>query len=196
MSVAEIVREIDAATAADIGRRLDEADRQAGDILERARADVRARVETAVVRAEPGIRAEAARRTNAARQRVRERRAELALTTSTAVYAAAEARLAAIAGGEQPERWGTALRRLLDEALALVGPGATIHVRDADAGVVADRVRAAAGHLECLPAGSPPGLIVRGADGRIEVDATIALRLDRAYTRLGEWLALTLGLGA
>src|SRR5512141_2164339 len=105
MSVAEIVREIDTVTESDIERRLTEADLHAREILERAEADVRLRVETAVVRAEPAVRAETARRSNAARQRVRERRAELALATTTAVHAAARARLDAIAGGDDPERW-------------------------------------------------------------------------------------------
>jgi vacuolar-type H+-ATPase subunit E/Vma4 len=153
-------------------------------------------VETAVARAEPAIRAETARRTNTARQHVRERRAELALTTTTAVHAAARARLDAIASGDQPERWADALRRLLEEALTLVGPGATIRVRSCDAGIVAAGVQAAGGRLERSPAGSPAGVVARAVDGRIEVDATIDVRLDRAHARLAEYLARTLGLGA
>jgi vacuolar-type H+-ATPase subunit E/Vma4 len=196
MSVAEIVREIDTVTAADIERVLAEADVRAREILEQAGAVVRARVETAVVRAEPAIRAETARRTNLARQRVRERRAELALTTTVAVRAAALARLDAIACGDEPERWADSLQRLLDEALALVGPGATIHVRGCDAGIIAARVQAMDGCLELLAADSPAGILARAADGRIEVDATIDVRLDRAHARLAECLARTLGLGA
>jgi vacuolar-type H+-ATPase subunit E/Vma4 len=196
MSVADIVREIEVETAVEIEQRLAEADRRADEIREQARAAVRARVEAAVIRAEPAIRAETARRTNAARQRIRERRAEIALTRTTAVHAAASAQLGAIAAGAEPERWAGSLHRLLDEALELVGPEATVGVRDRDAGSVAVWVDAAGGHLDRLADDAPPGLVARSSDGRIEVDATIQVRLDRAHARLAEWLAQQLGLGA
>lgn len=196
MSVIEIVRRIDAETTAEIDRRLADADERAVETLDRARALVAARVETAVARAEPAVRSESARRANAARQRLRDRRAELALGTTTAVYASARARLDAIAGGAEPERWANALLALLDEALVAVGPEPLVRVRDCDAATVADRVRAAGGRIERLPDDSPAGIVARSADGRIELDATIRVRLDRARGRLAEWLAGQLGLGA
>ena len=127
---------------------------------------------------------------------LRERRAELSLDTTTAVHAAARARLDAIAGGAEPDRWASALGRLLEEALELAGPGATVRVRDCDAGIVAACVEAAGGRLECSPDDSPAGVVARSSDGRIEVDATIPVRLDRAHARLAEWLARQLGIGA
>lgn len=196
MSVAEIIREIDMETAAEIERRLAEADRRAEAVIEQARADVRTRVEAAVARAEPAIRADSARRTNAASQRLRERRAMVALTRTNAVHAAASAQLDAIAGGAEPERWARSLNRLLEEALELVGPEATVRVRDCDAGAIAARVQAAGGRLERLADSAPAGVVARSSDGRIEVDATIHVRLDRARVRLAEWLARHLGLGA
>lgn len=196
MSVTDIVRQIDAETAAEIDRRLADADVRAAEMIGQARVLVSARVETAVARAEPAVRSESARRTNAARQRLRDRRAELALDTTTAVYATARARLDAIAGGAEPERWARSLHALLDEALALVGPEPVVRLRDRDASVVAARVRAVGGHLERLPDDSPAGVVARSSDGRIEVDATIQVRLDRAHARLAEWLAGQLGLGA
>jgi vacuolar-type H+-ATPase subunit E/Vma4 len=196
MSVADIIREIDVETAVEIERRLAEADRRAAEVLEQAGADVRARIEAAVVRAEPAIRAETARRTNVARLRLQERRAEMALTRMTGVHAAASARLGAIAGGAEPERWARSLHGLLEEALALVGPEATVRVRDCDAGIIAACVQAAGGRLERLADDAPAGVVARSPDGRIEVDATINVRLDRAHVRLSEWLAGQLGPGA
>jgi vacuolar-type H+-ATPase subunit E/Vma4 len=196
MSVADIIGAIEAETAVEIERRLGEAQLRADQVVEQARTDVRARVEAAVARAEPAIRAEAARRTNAARLRLRERRAEVALTRTTAIHAAARAQLAAIAGGAEPERWAGSLHGLLEEALALVGPEATVQVRVRDAGFVAACVQAAGGRLEPLADDAPAGVVARSSDGRIEVDATIQVRLDRAHVRLAEWLAGQLGLGA
>lgn len=196
MSVTDIVREIDAQTAAEIDRRLADADVRAAAVVEQARDAIRARVEAALARAEPAIRAETARRVNAARQRLRDRRAELALDTTTAVYASAHARLDAIAGGAEPGRWTDSLHALLDEALGLVGPEPTVRLRDCDARVVAARVRAVGGRVERVPDHSPAGVVVRSCDGRIEVDATIQVRLERAHARLAEWLAGQLGLGS
>jgi vacuolar-type H+-ATPase subunit E/Vma4 len=196
MSVTNIVRQIEAETAVEIGRRLAEADERAAVVQRRARDAVRARVAAEVARAEPAIRAESARRVNAARQRLRDRRAELALDATAAVYAVAREQLDAIAGGAEPERWANALHALLDETLELVGPEPTVRLRDGDADAVVSRVRAVGGRVERLPGESPAGLVAQSSDGRIEVDATIGIRLDRAHARLAEWLAGQLGLGA
>jgi vacuolar-type H+-ATPase subunit E/Vma4 len=195
MSVTDIIAGIERETAAKIDRRLAEADATAEAILDQARAGVRARVEDAVVRAEPAIRAATARRTNAARARLQERRDQLTLGRATAVHDAARAQLDAIAAGGDPERWARSLRCLLDEALELVGRQAVVRVRDRDASLIAARVREADASLERLPDDAPAGIVAVSSDGRLEVDATLECRLRRARAGLAESVARQLGLG-
>lgn len=195
MGVTEIVAEIERDTASQVERRLAEADASAEAILAQARARVEADVGDAVVRAEPAVRAATARRTNAARLRLQERRDRLMLSRTTAVHEAAGEQLDDLAAGAEPERWAASLRRLLDEALDIVGPHATVRVRTRDAALVADRARDAGATLERLPDDASPGILAVSADGRLEVDATISGRLDRARLALAESVARELGLG-
>lgn len=171
---------------------------RADGLLGEARADADARLTAARARAEPAIRAETVRRVNAARLRLLERRAELVAGRTAAVFQRAGERLAEIADGAEPERWRAALGRLAAEAIELAGPGAEVNVRAADAGWVAATVEAAGARLVALgpdPAAGavPPGVVVRSSDGRIEVDATLPARLERARHRLAETVAVRLG---
>jgi len=171
---------------------------RADGLVGEARAAAAARLAAARARAEPAIRAEAVRRVNAARLRLLERRAELVAGRTAAVFRAAEERLTALAEGAEPERWRAAIGRLAAEAIALAGPGAEVHVRAADACWVVAAAEAAgarvAGPGPDVTAGEvPPGVVVRSADGRIEVDATLRARLDRARQRLAETVASRLG---
>lgn len=195
MGVTEIVAEIERETASEVERRLAEADAAAEAILARARAHVEAEIAEAVVRAEPAARAASARRINAARLRLQERRDQLALSRTTTVHEAAVAELDAIAEGADPGRWSASLRRLLDEALGIVGRRAVVRVRARDAVPLADRVRDAHATLERLPDDAPAGLIAVSSDGRLEVDATIRGRLARARLALAESVARQIGLG-
>jgi len=194
MTTAAIVADIERETAAEIERLLADADRRAAETVAVARTELRQAVEAACARAEPAARLDAARRVNAARLRLLDRRADLATARSEAVFAAAGRRLDAIARGADPNRWAAALDRLLDEASALAGPGANVVVRSTDLPRVAQRVAAA----RAVGAGGDdagPGVRVTSADGRIEVDATVASRLERARVRLAEAVAAGLGLG-
>ena len=171
---------------------------RADGLVGEARAAADARLAVARARAEPAIRAEAVRRVNAARLRLLERRAELVAGRTAAVFQRAGERLAEIADGAEPERWRAALGPLAAEAIALAGPGAEVNVRAADAGWVAATVEAAGARLVAFgpdPAAGqvPPGVVVRSADGRIEVDATLPARLERARHRLAETVAARLG---
>lgn len=188
MSSAAIVAEIERESAAEVARLVEESDRRARAIVDEARADVDARVAAACERAEPGLRGEAARRTNAARLRLLERRAELATARTDAVFGAAARRLDAIAAGGDAERWDRALGRLGEEAVRFAGSGATLRVRSADAARlrgVAERLGAA---LRPDPA-VPAGVVATAEDDRVEVDATLAARLARARVALAEPVA-------
>ena len=193
MSGADIVREIERETSAEVEQILAAADQRAAEVIETARSAVRARVEAASARAEPAIRAEAGRRVNGARLRLSERRVEVTLARTAAVQAAAADRLQAIAAGAEAERWAASLDRLTSEALELAGPGATVRIRRRDAGSIAGMVDALGGRLEMVD-DAPAGVVGISADGRIEVDATIPPRLERARIRLAEIVAGHLGL--
>jgi vacuolar-type H+-ATPase subunit E/Vma4 len=195
MSSTDIVREIERETAAELDRLLASADQRATEIVEAAVAEVRRRAEAAIVRAEPAVRAEARRRANAARLRLNERRLEMALARTAAVHAAAADRLQAITTCPEQEPWAAALVRLTREALDLAGPGASVRVRRRDTEIVGELVRAHGGRLEPDGDDAPAGVVAISADGRIEVDATIPVRLDRAWARLAEDVARRLGLG-
>lgn len=193
MSSAEIVLEVERETAAEVERILAAADRRAAEIEEAARDAVRARVAQAVERSEPAVRADAGRRANEARLRLNERRVDLALARTAAVFDAAATELGEIADGGDRERWSAALGRLAREALELTGPGATVRVRLRDAAAISTVVEAAGGRLEPAAEDVPIGVIAVSADGRIEVDATIPVRLERARSRLAEVVAGSIG---
>jgi vacuolar-type H+-ATPase subunit E/Vma4 len=194
MSTTLIVREVERETAAEIERLLASADQRAEAMVAAARAEVQARVEAAVGRAEPAVRAEARRRANAARLRLNEQRLAVAVARAAAVRAAAAERLAAIAAGAEPERWSAALGRLTREALGLVGKGASVRIRHRDAGALTGLVNELGGVLELVADEAPAGVVVTSADGRVEVDATVTVRLDRAWVRLAEVTAARLEL--
>jgi vacuolar-type H+-ATPase subunit E/Vma4 len=89
----------------------------------------------------------------------------------------------------------------------MVGSGGVLEVRSVDIGTV----RLAAADLSCrfepmgcasvpgasasdVTRGGPvPGVVGRSADGRVEIDATLPARLDRARIQLGEPVARLLG---
>lgn len=195
MTTAAIVADIERETASEVARLLSDADGRAAEIVATARAELRLAVERARARADPLLSQEAARRVNAARLRLLERRADLATARCDAAFAAAARRLEAIAGDADPDRWATALGRLTDEALALTGPGAIVVVRPSDLPLVERRV-GAAGAIARATKRADAGVVARSADGRIEVDAAVAGRLERARARLADAVASELGLGA
>lgn len=194
MGVETMIEAIEAEAAAEAERLLADADSRASAILAAARSALEARVATACERVEPGLRAEAARTVNSARLRLLERRTELAAARTGATFDAAGARLAELAAGGDPARWLAALRALLSETLPLVGAGATIACRAADAAVLAGF--SVGGFTVAVDDGLPPGLLARSADGTVEVDATVPVRLDQARIHLAESVAALLGLEA
>jgi vacuolar-type H+-ATPase subunit E/Vma4 len=195
MGETEIIRALEQDAAAEVDRLLADADREAARIVAAATIDVRTSVEAAVARAEPQVRAESRRRANAARRRLNERRQELALARVSEVRDAAACRLEAIADGADPCRWAAALGRLVEEALGLTGPGATVAVRQRDAAIVADVVARHGGIVEAVTDAAPAGVLARSADDRVDVDASIPVRLDHAWVRLAGSVATRLGLG-
>lgn len=194
MGVETMIEAIEAEAAAEAERLLADADSRASAIVADARSALAARVASACERAEPGLRAEAARTVNSARLRLLERRAELAAARTGATFDAAAARLAALGAGGDPARWSAALRALLSETLPLVGAGATVACRAADAAVL--RGLSVGGFTVEVDDDLPPGLLARSADGTVEVDATVPVRLGQARTQLAEPVAAMLGLEA
>ncbi len=204
MTTAAIVADIERESELQVERLLADADARAAEIVAAARASVHRVVDAACAREEPLARLEAARRVNAVRLRLLERRAELATSRSEAVFAAAAERLRRIAGGAEPDRWAAALGRLVDEAVALAGPGAALVVRARDLPLVEARVIALGATVRTADEGAPgagvdagldAGVRATARDGSVEVDATLASRLERARVRLAETVAAGLGIG-
>ncbi|MEX1173420.1 MAG: V-type ATP synthase subunit E family protein [Chloroflexota bacterium] len=202
MGVDAIVRLIEAEAAAEAERIIATARDQAAGLVDAAEASVVARVREAGERAEPTYRAEAMRLVNAARLRSLERRAAQAASLVDEVMAGAQQRLAAIVA-ERGDRWRSALDRLIAETVKLVGSDAEILVRGADVEIArptVERLGCRIGEIEIDGPGDRDGLsagvVGRSADDRIEVDATLAARLERARTNLSEPIARLLGVRA
>jgi V/A-type H+-transporting ATPase subunit E len=179
MGIDTILESIERDAAEEAEARLASAGEEAARIRADAEASAERRVAAAVAAAEPHLRAEAARVVNAARLALLRRRAELAADRSEVAWREASTRLEAIAA-EGGRRWRRALEHLTLEALELAGPGATIRVRPVDRAFVADVARKRRAGVETADPDAPPGPVVRSADGRLEIDATLPARLERA----------------
>lgn len=194
MSVQKLVETIQAEAEAEAGAIVDRAAGEAGAIVEAARQRAAERVAAARAAAEQGARSEAARRINAIRLRDLGSRAGILAGWMELVFGAAGDEAAAVADGGDPERWARALRGFVGEAAALAGPGATIVARAADVAAVREAAGAAGVHLEVeADPALPAGLVTRSADGRVEVDATLRVRLARAREALAGEVAALLG---
>jgi vacuolar-type H+-ATPase subunit E/Vma4 len=204
VSVEAIVRVVEAESVAEAERILATARTRAADLVAAAEAEATARVREACERAAPGYRAEGMRRLNAVRVRRLERRASRSAELVDAAAHEAGDRLAAIAADPGDRRWQAALARLVEETAGLVGPGGTLRVRPVDvstARVAAERLgcrvepfgaggeAGGEGTGEGAGDGAPPGVVGRSADGRIEVDATLPVRLARAQVDLAGRIA-------
>jgi vacuolar-type H+-ATPase subunit E/Vma4 len=182
-----------------------EAEAEAERLLAAARTDADARVRAAeataettiadaCARAEPRLASDAHRRVNATRRRLMERRAAAAAARVDGAFALAGLRLTAIADGSDPERWLAALDRLVREAIGIAGPDAVVEVRGRDAAGLEPSVAALGARLLSIPDDEPAGVVVRSGDRRLEVDATIPVRLARARTAQAEPVATALEL--
>lgn len=205
MSVAEIVRVVEASAEAEADGIVASARSEAAARVGLAEAAAVARVRGACERAEPGYRAEAMRLVNTARLRLLERRAVRSAALVEMAAEAAAARLVLIATERGGVRWTRALTQLLEETAGMVGSGGVLAVRPIDF----DTARSTAAGLSCrlepmgcvsVPSASDPtwgvpvpGVVGRSADGRVEIDATLPARLDRARIHLAEPVARLLG---
>ncbi len=172
---------------------LAEAETQATVLVEAARRSVAARVAAATEAAERATHEDAARMVNEARRRLVHRRAELDAGRIDEVFEAAAHRLNEIASGGDPERWARALQVLTREGCERAGPGAMVEVRACDVDLLEPVLASGLPIAGTLP---DPGVRVRSADGRGEVDGTLAARLGRAQSAMADRVAATLGLGA
>lgn len=194
MGVEEIVAIIEQEAEQEAARIIEDAEREAAESVDAAEVEVRARVDAAIERLGPEIRAAAQRRVNAVRLRILEDRARADATRLMAVFDAAEEQVMAIASGADPPRWSSALSALCAEALRSVGRGASVGIRAADADAVRGPADTWQADVVDLSEGDEPGLIVTSGDERIEVDARLSVRLDRARTLLAEDVAQQLRL--
>ena len=174
-------------------------------------------VADAVARAAPGARSAGQRRVNSVLRRLVEKRAELAARQVDAVFAEATAWVNAIAegadadrGGPDPagaqsadparagpdvagaDRWRAALQRMARGAIAACGEESILTVRSRDAGRLSEGGMFDNGRILAV-LDAPPGVVARSPDGRVEVDATLPVRLARARARLADDVARRVG---
>jgi vacuolar-type H+-ATPase subunit E/Vma4 len=194
MGVEGIIAVIEREADLEAARIVENAEREAQEVVAAAEAAVQARVDAAVERHGPEIAAGSRRRVNTVRLRILEERARADAARLTAVFDAAEERVTSIAGGADPVRWSSALSSLCLEALRSVGEGATVSVRGRDADAIAEAAATWRAQIVALGDEADPGLLVSSGDGRIEVDARLAVRLERARSLLAEAVAQQLHL--
>ena len=193
MGVEAIIAVIEREADEEATRIVEEAERRAVELVEKAEADVQVQVDAAVERLGPQIRATAQRRINAVRLKILEQRARDDAARLMAVFDAAEEQVTAIADEADGQRWSSALAVLCAEALHAVGEGGTVRVRAADAPAVSDVAADWRAQVVALD-DAEAGLTAISGDGRIEVDARLSVRLERARSLLAEAVAQLLQL--
>ena len=194
MGVEEIIAVIQREADDEATRIVKEAERQATELVAAAESGVQAQVDAAIERSGPEIRGASQRRVNAVRLRILEERARHDATRLVAVFDAAEERVAAIADGADPERWSSALSALCAEALRSVGEGASVKVRGPDVNAILSVAGDWQAEVVAVADDEAPGVVVTSGDGRIEVDARLSVRLQRARVLLAEAVAQLLEL--
>jgi len=194
MGVEDIIAVIECEAVEEATRIVEDAEQQGGELVEGAEADVQAQVDAAIERLGPEIRAASQRRINAVRLRILERRARDDAARLTAVFDLAEEQVRTIAHGADPSRWSSGLAALCAEALRSVDEGASLSVRARDVDAVASAADAWGAEVVAITDDEEPGLVVSSRDGRIEVDARLSVRLERARSLLAEAVAQLLHL--
>lgn len=194
MSVEKIIQFIEREAEDEATKIVADAEREASAAAAAAAADVEARVAEALERVGPEIRAVSQRRINVVRLQILEERARDDAARLTAVFDAAETRLRGIAEGADERRWTAALERLCVAALGSAGEGASVVIRSRDAPAVAAVAGRWKAEVEALDDGAPAGLRVLSHDGRIEIDAGLAVRVDRARSLMAEQVVRALAL--
>ncbi len=194
MGVEDIIAVIAREADEEASRIVDEAERQARQVVAQAEAEVQAQVDAAIERQGAQIRGASQRRVNAARLQILEQRARDDAARLVAVFDAAEEQVIAVASGSDTERWRTAMSALCAEALDAVGTGGLVRVRARDADAISSVAEAAGAEVVLVPDETEPGLVVSSGDARIEVDARLSVRLERARSLLAETVAQRLHL--
>jgi len=194
MSVEGLVEVIEAEAEAEAEELLLRASEDGRALVEAARRRALERIATARAAAERAAGAEAASSVSALRLQVVGARTATLSDWLEQVFSGAGEEATAIADGGDPERWARALRRFVDEAVELAGPGARGAVRGSDVAAVRAIADAAGADIDVVVDPSlPAGLLTRSGDGRVEVDATLPIRRARAREQLAGHVALLLG---
>ena len=194
MGVEDIIAVIAREADEEASRIVDEAERQAQQVVAEAEAEVQAQVDAAIERQGAQIRGASQRRVNAARLQILEQRASDDAARLVAVFDAAEEQVMAIASDSDDERWAAAMSALCAEALDAVGTGGSVRLRARDADAISSVAEAGGATVVLASDESAPGLVVSSGDGRIEVDARLSVRLERARSLLAEAVAQRLQL--
>ena len=200
MSVEAIVHAVEVTAAAESDAIAAAARADAASIVAAAEAAADARIREACERADPGFRAEAMRQVNTARLRLLERRA----ARSAELVERRDGRRPGAARRDRRRRRRPPLDR---RARTTAGGDRRAHRAPGDAerpkvdlarqpsrwrhgsGVAVEPFDGSSGD-------DVPGVIGRSADGRVEVDATLPVRLAHARIRFAERVAHLLGVDA
>lgn len=192
MGADAILRTIAQETDHQVDALLAEARRQAAAIEADARRLAAEALATAMSHAEPELAADAARAVNLVRIQLLHRRAQRTAERLDAVAGEAARQLEEIAVEGKP-RWAAALARLACEAIATTGDGSTARVRSQDLRFAGRALDGSGIHAELsVDQDLPGGIVATSADRRVEVDATLPVRLARARGLLAERLAALL----
>jgi len=194
MSVEKIIQFIEREAEDEAARIVADAEAEVRGSVATAEAEVEARVVDTLERVGPELRAESRRRVNAVRLRALEERARDDAARLSAVFDAAEERLVGIAAGADEGRWSATLARLCSDALDSVGEGASVAIRSRDAPSIAAVARRWDARVRRLDDATQAGLVATSADGRVEVDASLVVRMERARSLLAESVAQMLAL--
>ena len=194
MSVEKIIQLIEREAEDEATKIVADAEAAVRESVAVAQADVEARIADALERVGPELRAASQRRINAVRLRILEERARDDAARLTAVFDAAEAHLDDIAAGADEQRWWAALEQLCSDTLASVGEGASVAIRSQDVPAIADATRRWDAHVMPLDGATRAGLVTSSPDGRIEVDASLEVRVERARSLTAESVARMLAI--
>ena len=180
MSVKTIIELIEREAGEEAQALVADAERTARGLLADAEAGVAAQVSEALERHGPEIRAVAQRRINEVRLRVLEERARLDAERLRAAFDVAAERVEAIADGGDPARWSAALEGICRDALDVIGEAAVVRVRRRDVETVRPVAAEHGARVEEVGDSAPTGVVAASADGRMEVDGSLPVRLERA----------------
>lgn len=182
MSLEHILEALAAEGQAEVSRIEQEAEEQAGAILNQGEAEAIQIREEHIAAIKPRIESERAQRINAAR--LAAQRVELEARESL-VEAAFDAACEELAGVRESPTYPPLLEALMDEVFEELGTDVRLAVDPQDAGLVEGVLDRRGLELDIEPAlDTWGGVVGHSSDGRLTVDNTLETRLEQARRRL------------